>query len=244
MKYERCVGTVARMWSDNPPSQFVDSLAQLLLYTQRSVCAPGEFINYTWALSSYHENSRNVFADDVVGDWIFMTDTDHIFAPDLLVRLLRLQEKYNTRVLSGIYTFKYPPHYPVANVWGADLSDQTKKPFEPLHTWDQTKEVIEIGPTGGGCLLVKKDVFQEIRDKLQQNPFGIIPGLSEDYSFFWRCKELKIPTYLAPHVQSHHLMPRMALDVHDYIETVNQNATPPRTDPPGNSADSPTAQLQ
>jgi len=34
----------------------------------------------------------------------------------------------------------------------------------------------------------------------------MIPGLSEDYSFCWRCKEMGVPVLLAPQVECHHLI--------------------------------------
>lgn len=209
----RAIGSVVRMWAETPPIEWTDSLAEMLLYSQARVCKPGEYIYYDKALVSWHELGRNSLVDKAIGDWVLMLDTDHVFAPDLLERLLRLRAKYQTRVLSGLYQFKNPPHKPVANHW--EGPKEAPKVVQ-LATWDPEAEVLPIGPCGGGCLLVDRNVFREIEARLGQQPFSIIPGLSEDYSFFRRCFDLDIPTFLAPKVQCHHLAPRRVLKIEDY----------------------------
>jgi hypothetical protein len=83
--------------------------------------------------------------------------------------------------------------------------------------WDKTQDLIPIGATGGGCLFVKTSVFKKIQKEMPgQQPFDLIGGLSEDYSFFKRCLDLKIPTFLAPRVECHHVIANL-LSVRDYV---------------------------
>lgn len=207
------------MWADSIPSQFTDALVNMLQYSQQTLCSQDEYIYYDYARISYHESGRNTLAADFVGDWLLQLDTDHAFAPDLLERLLLAKSSVSARVISGIYGYKVSPHSPVAHQWNKpdDPNDYT---FTALTHWDRTKNIIEIGPCGGGCLLVDRSVFDEIEQKLGQQPFSIIPGLSEDYSFFLRCKLCGIKTYLATRVQAHHLAPRHFLSVDDYLDTL------------------------
>ena len=203
------LGTVARMWGTQVPGKFTDSLAQMLVYSQRVLCKPGEFIHYPPSPSySWHEGARGELVASAIGDWLLQLDTDHVFAPDLLERLLRLRAKYNTRVLSGLYFNKNYPHFPVANTWGESKVNQ-------LMLWDPSQEVLEMGPVGGGCLLVDLDVFREISQKTKEAPFAIRPGLSEDYSFCLRCRECGIPVHLATNVESHHLRPESVIAKRD-----------------------------
>lgn len=199
MLTQKALGTVSEMWADSVSTRFSRSLAPMLLHSQKTLCGPNEFIHFTWATVSYHEMGRQELVEQALGDWIFQTDTDHVFAPDLLVRLLHLKKKYNCRVISGLYGNKYNDQ-PVANVWRADGG------YDPLVLWDPTAEVIEIGPCGGGCLLVDLDVFREVQRKTGEQPFKQ-GQLSEDYMFFKRCRDVGIKTWLAPQVQSHHLKP-------------------------------------
>ena len=201
------IGTCWRAWQDNLPREFVDSLAELLIYSQYSLCDDGEFINYGHSTVSWFETGRQEAIDSSIGDWIFFLDTDHMFAPDLLERLLFIKEKHKARVVSALYLSKHPPqHVPVANLWGPNGE------IIPLQDWDKNCELMECGPTGAGALLVDRSVFSELMSKIPgQIPFGTIPGLSEDYSFFKRCRDLAIKTYLAPQIESHHLLGRQAI---------------------------------
>jgi GT2 family glycosyltransferase len=139
-----------------------------------------------------------------------MLDTDHSFSPDLLMRLLAAKEKYNSRVISAIYQYKHPPHSPVANFW----TENNK--LMPLINWDREAEVIQVGSCGAGCMLIDRSVFDEIKLKLGEDPFQIRQGLSEDYSFCLRCKELNIDIDLALKIECHHVI-RTPLSIQDYI---------------------------
>lgn len=216
--YTKALGTVGRMYSETPPDRFVDSLSQLLVYSNHALCEPNQFIHYNWATISWHELGREQLVSESLGDWLLMLDTDHIFSPDLLERLLFLRSKYNTRVISGLYGAKQFPHFPVANTWTEDGN------IIPLRDIDFSKEVQEIGPVGGGVLLIDRSVLFEINDKLQEPPFKNIAGLSEDYSFCARCRRLGIPVYLAPNIESHHLMPREPL--HFIKPKISKTSTP------------------
>ncbi len=199
------------MFNDNICRENVDSLVQMVAFTQRTLCGPDEFINYNWAPMSYHQLARDYLAENSLGQALFQVDGDHVFAPDLLVRLWRAKQRNNSRVISGMYMYKTPPHGPVANLRKPDGGT------EALLTWDPTQEVIPVGHVGGGCLLIDTSVFNEIGRKMNsESPFGDIPGLSEDYAFCERCYRLGIPVHLAPNIESHHLAPRHALHVGDW----------------------------
>lgn len=194
------IGTIARAWNPILSEQFADSLMRLGMYSQHALCGPNEFIHYVKGTVSYHELMRGELVDKSLGEWVLQLDTDHAFSSDLLERLLYLRAKYNTQVLSGIYAFKNPPHGPVA-------CTIVEGKAVPLASWDYSKEIIPVDYVGGGCLLVNRDVFKQIEDHFKVPPFTQIQGLSEDYSFCARCKELGIQVHLATNVQSHHFLP-------------------------------------
>lgn len=208
---KKAIGTVGIMWNDSDPRQFVNSLAPLLLYSQSQLCEKHEYIHFISAPMSYHELARGYLVDNSEGEFLLSLDCDHQFAPDLLTRLLHYRAKVKARVISGIYTFKFPPHAPVANVWG------DKGQVIALGAWHPDTDLLQVGPVGGGCLLVDRSVFNEIKQVMHQPPFNIIQGLSEDYSFCKRCKDLNIPIWLAMNVECHHLAPRNVLHLKDYV---------------------------
>jgi hypothetical protein len=206
----RALGTASRMWSDNMSSKFTDSLVNMLLYSQITMCQDEEYIHYEKAPFSWHEGARNNLVETMLGDWILMLDTDHVFAPDLLERLLRIRAKYKAPVVSGIYCYKFPPHAPVVNMWDADGR------VAPLLDWDRKAEVLEVGCVGAGCLLIERSVFNRLSKAYPGvGPFTIIPGLSEDYSFCKRCHDQGIPITLAPQIESHHIITHVT-SIKDY----------------------------
>lgn len=203
------IGTIARMWADNMRSGFTDSLVELCNYSNFVLCQPGEHIAYKKATVSWHEGARNELAAEFEGAWILMLDTDHVFAPDLLERLLRVARAENLQFVSGIYQYKFPPHHPVAGV----IDD--KGQIQQLLDWNPGKPLIDVSVVGGGCMLIYREVFDRIRRELHQEPFTIIPGLSEDYSFCMRLHKLGIRVPLAVNIECHHVIPTV-LSIRDY----------------------------
>ena len=210
---ENCVGTIAGMYADTLRGKFHQSFSRMLLYTQKKLCKnPEDFLNVEFGQCSYHQLGRNTLAEQIQGPWLMYFDSDHMFQSDIVLRLLSLAEKNNAKVISGIYQTKFPPHNPVACVWTSDGN----KAY-PIQDWNREKEVLQLdGAVGGGCLLIFKEVFERIKNELNESPFTEYNGLSEDYSFCHRCKRLGIPIYLAPRVESHHLVDH-ALSIEDYI---------------------------
>lgn len=209
----RSIGTVFRSWQDTLPREFVDSLSAMLLYSQRVMCGSNEFIDYQWGTVSWFETMRHEAIEKSTGEWILFLDTDHCFAPDMLDRLVRFARKHECPVLSALYASKHPTvRRLIANVWGPNES------ILPLESYDPNCEVMEIGPCGAGALLVQRQVFKDLAKSHPGQPaFGTIPGLSEDYSFFKRCKQAGIKTYLAPRIEAGHLMPRAVTEVNSLM---------------------------
>ncbi len=202
------IGTVARMWADNTYTKWSDSYLKMVYYTHLQMCKEGEYIHLTEGQCSWHVLGRNTLASEIQGDWLFMSDTDHCFAPDLLIRLHEIKKEVGAQVISAIYQRKSPPFGPVMGVWEGDTL---------LGVGDFPRDVnaFTIGAVGGGGLLIDREVFERITRELGEQPFDTIGGLSEDYSFCLRCKRLGIPVYVCPRVQTHHIIPHV-LSINDY----------------------------
>ena len=192
------------------PEPFVWSWSQMVEYNADYLVNPNDRIHYERATASYHSFARNTLVQKMQGDWLLMLDTDHVFDPDIAVRMLDRMDKWNIDVLVGMYQYKTPPHSPV-------LYLKKGNAFEMLGKWDKKADVIEVGSAGAGCLLVKKTVFERIKNELKQEPFDILPPFSEDHSFFKRLHKLKIPAYCDPTIECHHLMMKK-ISLEDYKE--------------------------
>ena len=95
----------------------------------------------------------------------------------------------------------------------------------PIATWSPDAKLLEIGATGAGCLFVRRSVFDRIARECPDQPFTRFVGYSEDHSFFRRCHELGIQTYLAPKIQCHHLRVHpISLDDYEMEHTRSENS--------------------
>lgn len=206
----RTIGTVAYMGGVmSLPEPFVWSWSQMLEYHADYMLQPGERIFYDRATVSYHAFARNALVQRMRGDWIVMLDTDQQFEPDLVMRLYLLAEKHQLDVLSGLYQYRAHPHNPLLYSWGKG------EEFHLIGDWDRAAEVFQVGAAGGGCLFVRRSVFQRIERELHEPPFAIWHDYSEDLSFFKRLQRLKMPAYCAPRVMAGHLQYH-ALALEDY----------------------------
>ena len=202
----KAIGTIGRMWQDSCPSHWVDSYVDMINFNHRYLATgKDEFIHYIKPTVSYHETARNQLVEQMLGNWLFMLDTDHTFAPDILMRLLAIMDDKKIDVLSGVYQYKFRPHNVVAGDW--QIGEDGRVGVKALESLYIEQDIQQVGVVPGGCLLVKKKVFDAIKKHYKRAPFDIIQGLSEDYSFCFRCRELGIPVYLAPRVECHHVIP-------------------------------------
>lgn len=197
------------------PEPFLHAWQQMIEYNNEYFLEPGQTINYDRATVSYHSFARNSLVDQMKGDWLLQLDCDIIFDPDTLARMLNKMNKHGIDVMVAPYLYKAEPN-PVM-LYG--YNPKTKAKYI-VGDWDKTADLVRIKGAGGGCLLVRRKVFDKIRTKLKCSPFDIYwdgnSPMSEDHSFFERCWKLKIPVYFSPDITVRHLKYR-ELDVNkDY----------------------------
>jgi GT2 family glycosyltransferase len=181
--------------------EFMWSLLQACQISNEYLCNPGDFIHWMKAGASYHATSRNELAANFLGGWLLFLDLDHQFFPDLIVRLVSLMEKEKVDVLSGLYRYKAAPFLPTAYDWKEDIQAYQ---FKADWSKEKGKQIVPVDCCGAGCLLVRRKVFDRIREELREEPFDIIHPYSEDFGFFNRLRKLKIPAYIAPEIEYFH----------------------------------------
>lgn len=207
MQRKRPIGTVAYMGGiPMVYEEFAWSWGQITAYNAEMLAPPGTFVHMTRARISDHAVARNGLADGFLGDWLVMLDTDHVPEPDIVARLVGAANRYGIDVLSGVYRMKGHPHHPVLYEWIPNPDDEDgPEVLRQVVGWTIDAGFLEIGSAGGGCLFVRRSVFDRIRDELHELPFEHIPPYSEDHSFFYRCRRLGITPFAALHIKSHHL---------------------------------------
>ena len=195
------IGTAAFMaggWAT--PPNFARSWGKMIAHCYENLLVPNQFVHLDDEPTSYHSAARNALARRFMGDWLVMFDGDHEFEPDILTRMVGIIRKWDVDVLTAYYRYKIPPYLPNLFWWS-----ESEGVFKKVADVDRTKPLAEIKCSGAGTLLVRRNVFDRIREELHEEPFDIIHPWSEDFSFYRRCIRLGIKTYVAPQIYSTHL---------------------------------------
>ena len=132
-------------------------------------------------------NSRNALARESVkmgADYILWIDSDMMFAPDVLKRLLDDRDKGD--IITGLYFRRVAPFSPVL--------------FEKLEITDEgtafanydnlpQEQIFEVGGCGFGCVLTPVSVIMDVFAKYR-TCFDPLGGVGEDLAFCWRARSL------------------------------------------------------
>lgn len=224
---KRPIGTVAYLGGLMAvPEEFCWSFCQMVQFNNEYLCQPSEFVHLIRAKTSYHVSARNNLVERYMGDWLLMFDTDHAFEPDICVRLVSAMQQFDLDVVTALYHYKVPPYLPVLYHWEEGMNS-----FTPLAAWPAEADLIEAGCAGAGSLLVRRRVFDRIRTELKENPFDIIPPLSEDFSFFRRLHKLGIKMHCVPAIESYHLTVRQITSADKDLTGLNLQTTKPQEAP-------------
>ncbi len=195
------LGTVAYISQPIVLEPFMWSFTQLLCFSAEYACPPGFYIHPEHATGSGQIIARNELVKKMQGNWLLQIDSDHTFEPDLLLRMLTLFEGNQLDVLVGLYHMKEPPYNPV-------LYQYQDGEYKGILNWGQRDEVklLPVDAAGGGCLLVRRSVFNRIKTEFNCEPFDPCPPYKwDDFNFFERCRRMGIKVWCAPQIEAKHL---------------------------------------
>ena len=179
---------------DQCPTPFVTSLVTLRKIGECELAVKSGSLVYT---------SRNSLATRAMGnesDYVMWFDSDMVFAPDTLERLMKTLTENNYDIVTGLYFRRVPPYSPV-------LFDQLDMDGEICY-WSEFKEIpdepFEVGGCGFGCVLMKTDVFFDVQGRFG-NMFAPIANNGEDIAFCWRARQCGYKVYCDPSVVCGHV---------------------------------------
>lgn len=162
---------------DQVPAPFCQSLAQIQKTGECVLAMKSGSLVYT---------SRNDLATQAIqieADYVMWFDSDMVFKPDTMVRMLDTMQKNDLDILTGLYFRRVPPYSPV-------LFDKLEMKGE-VCLWSEFKTIpeglFEVGGCGFGCVLMKTDVFFDVQSKFG-NMFAPIANNGEDLAFCWRAR--------------------------------------------------------
>lgn len=128
------------------------------------------------------------FLNETDGEWLWFIDTDMVFEPDTLPRLLCAAQVAGADVIGGLCCMiddndgPIPTIYQLGNFGQGEI---TRVVFD-----FEENALMQVAATGGACLLIKRQVLETIRDRTPDNPWPwfsetVINGnwVSEDIHF-------------------------------------------------------------
>ena len=163
---------------DQVPAPFCQSLAMIKKVGEVSLAMQMGSLIYT---------SRNNLATRAIqmeSDYVLWLDSDMVFEPELLIRLMDTLKKTESDIVTGLYFRRVPPHTPV-------LFDKLEM-HGSICSWTEFHEIpaepFEVGGCGFGCVLMNTGVFFDVQSK-HGNMFAPIANTGEDLAFCWRARD-------------------------------------------------------
>lgn len=152
-------------------------------------------------------------------DWLWMLDTDMVFPPDTLERLLEHADPDKAPIVGGL-CFQLTNEGTIAPTLFDLLDNGTPTPDICRYDNWPRDTMMQVASTGAACLLVHKSVFERIRDEaatsgsndaypwFQETQYQGRP-VGEDFTFCWRAGRLDIPVYVNTSVEIAHEKDRL-----------------------------------
>ena len=181
---------------DQVPAPFCQSLAQLKKVGNCVLTMKSGSLIYT---------ARNDLAKTAIqidADYVFWLDSDMVFKPDILLRMMDTLKKNDLDILTGLYFRRVPPYSPVLYK-KLDINSE----FETADYAEYSSipdSLFEVAACGFGCVLMKTDVFYDVQGKFG-NMFAPIGNNGEDVAFCWRARECGYKIFCDPSVICGHV---------------------------------------
>lgn len=150
-------------------------------------------------------NARNRIVADFLagpGDWLWFLDTDMVFDPDTLDRLLEVAHDKSHPVVGGLcYGVHDGRLFPT--LYG--LSEHDGEPCVVRFDTFPPDQAFAVDGTGAACILIHRSVLERIRDEKFNVAYPwfqetVLPGTSqvvgEDVTFCFRARALGFPIHV------------------------------------------------
>ena len=151
-------------------------------------------------------DSRNQLAQYAIqqeADYIMWFDSDMVFAPDTLERMMKtLDEHKEIDILSGLYFRRSTPFTPVA-FDKLELTEDMRCEWEDMT--EVPTELTEIAGCGFGCVLMRTDCLLDIAGKYGGTWFSPFGNVGEDCSFCIRARREGYRIFIDPSIKLGHM---------------------------------------
>ena len=181
---------------DQVPAPFCQSLAQIQKTGECVLAMKSGSLIYT---------SRNDLATQAIqidADYVMWFDSDMVFKPDTMVRMLDTMQKNDIDILTGLYFRRVPPYSPV-------LFDKLEMRGEAC-LWSEFKTIpeglFEVAGCGFGGVLMKTDCLLDIAAK-EGGGVWFTPFIDagEDCAFCVRARQNGYRIFCDPSIEFGHM---------------------------------------
>ena len=174
---------------DTMPTRFVSSFVNL-----RRV---GE-THYAFNANSLIYDSRNIFAAKAITDGydrVLWLDSDMVFDPDMMERLMADMDAGDLDYVSGLFFRRRTPTSPVLyrSIEWQQTDDGLKSGAVPYRDYP-ADQLFEVGGSGIAAVLTSTRLLKAVWEAYGP-PFNPLVQLGEDLSFCWRAKQLGYRLY-------------------------------------------------
>ena len=179
---------------DQVPAHLAQSLAMLQKVGDCAVAFQIGSLIYT------SRNNLAIQALNMNAEYVLWLDSDMVFQPDLLQRMLKVMDENKIDFLSGLYFRRVKPFAPI-------IFDKLEVEEDGCHWHNATEiptELTEIAGCGFGVVLLKTEVILNTFGKMG-DLFTPLNGVGEDLSFCWRARQAGYKIYLDPSISLGHV---------------------------------------
>lgn len=184
---------------DQLPAQFAHSLASLTSYGIEDVQISVWFNLGSLIYTSRDQIAKRALSDEA--DLVMWFDSDMVFNPDTLIRMLKLIDA-GADIVTGVYYRRTPPFSPtIFKTMEIDYEKQTAE-------WTEFDEIpaepFEVAACGFGCVLMRTEVFVAVFAKFGYM-FTPIGNVGEDIAFCWRARQVGYKVIADPSIKLGHV---------------------------------------
>ena len=180
---------------DSVPAVFAQSLSMLKKVGDCAVA---------FQIGSLVYDSRNNLAKHALtmkADYILWLDSDMMFEPDILEKMLAKMQEKNLDILSGIYYRRRHPFSPVL-FKKFSVDENNFATFENYNSYPED-DIFEVEGIGFGCVLMSSDVLFDVAAQFK-DWFSPLGRVGEDLSFCWRARQCGYKIFADPEIQLGH----------------------------------------
>lgn len=149
-------------------------------------------------------NARNNLARQAIkseADWVLWLDSDMVFAPDLLQRMLKVCTENDIDFLTGLCFRRKPPYTPCL----FDRLDKTEKGASFTALMSVPDGRFKVEGCGFAGVLLSTDVLLSVASRFDGRMFDPLEGFGEDVSFCWRARQCGYDIYCDSEIELGHI---------------------------------------